>query len=104
MGGDLCDSPPERLRTQPQRTAVFQQSLPTDWRSDVRSVRIPTVIVHGARDAIPVAASRAWSAALPNARLVVIPAADHLPWVEQPEQFFPVVDRFLRDGKTASER
>src|SRR5205823_5651123 len=39
------------------------------------------LVVHGDHDAIPVEASRAWVAALPDARLLVVPGADHLPWL-----------------------
>jgi pimeloyl-ACP methyl ester carboxylesterase len=53
-------------------------------------------VIHGAHDAIPVAASRAWTQALPDARLLVLSSADHLPWVEQPEQFISAVDQFFR--------
>ena len=96
MRGDFCASAPDRLRTQPIRSAVFQRSLPADWRPEVRAVSTPVLILHGDHDAIPIAASLAWAETLPNARLIVIREADHLPWVEQPGQFFPAVDRFLR--------
>ncbi|CAN5779076.1 alpha/beta hydrolase [soil metagenome] len=96
MRGDFCASPPEKLRTQAQRTAAFQQSLPADWRPSLRPLRVPVLVIHGAHDAIPLAASRAWVQALPDARLLVLPSADHLPWVEQPEQFISAVDQFFR--------
>jgi pimeloyl-ACP methyl ester carboxylesterase len=95
MRGDFCASAPERLRTQPLRLAAFQRTLPADWRPDLPRVTAPVLIVHGADDAIPAAASRAWAAALRDARLLVIPTADHLPWLDQPELFFRAVDRFL---------
>lgn len=96
MRGDFCASPPEKLRTQRHRTVAFQRSLPADWRSRLRAVRVPVLVVHGARDAIPVAASRAWVQALPDARLLVLPGSDHLPWVDEPEEFMHAVDRFFR--------
>lgn len=96
MRGDFCASSPEKLRTQPQRTAAFQRSLPADWRPSLRVLRLPVLVIHGAHDAIPVAASRAWVQALPDARLLVLPGSDHLPWVDQPDQFMAAVDRFFR--------
>lgn len=96
MRGDFCASPPEKLRTQPQRTAAFQRSLPSDWRPILHALRVPILVVHGAHDAIPVAASRAWVRALPDARLLVFPGSDHLPWVEEPERFISAVDSFFR--------
>jgi proline iminopeptidase len=96
MRGDFCSAPPDRLRTRAMRTAAFLASLPRDWRGELRGVSAPVLVLHGDHDAIPVDAARAWVASIPGARLVVIPGADHLPWVEQPARFFAAVDSFLR--------
>jgi pimeloyl-ACP methyl ester carboxylesterase len=32
---------------------------------------------------------------MPNARLVLIPKAGHLPFIEQPDDFFKAAERFL---------
>jgi proline iminopeptidase len=96
MRGDFCAQPPDRLRTQPARLAAFQRTLPDDWRPALAGITAPVLLIHGAHDAIPVEASRAWAAALPDARLLVLPRADHLPWVEQPARFFQAVDEFLQ--------
>ncbi len=96
MRGDFCSAPPERLRTEARRLAAFQQSLGAwDWRSELGALHVPTLVVHGARDAIPEASARAWVDALPNARLLVLPEADHYPHVDQPEAFFPAAEQFL---------
>lgn len=95
MRGDFCASSPEKLRTQAQRTAAFQQSLPADWRSSLRSLRAPVLVIHGANDAIPAAASRTWAELLANAKVLVLSDADHLPWLEQPEHFMFAVDQFF---------
>lgn len=96
MRGDFCSAPPDRLRTRGMRTAAFLASLPRDWRGGLRGVSVPVLVLHGDHDAIPMDAARAWVASIPGARLVVIPDADHLPWVEQPARFFAAVDSFLR--------
>lgn len=96
MRGDFCAQPPDRLRTQPARLAAFQRTLPEEWRPALAGVAAPVLLIHGAHDAIPLAASRAWAAALPDARLLVLPHADHLPWIEQPTRFFAAADRFLQ--------
>jgi len=95
MRGDFCAQPPDRLRTQPARLAAFLHTLPPDWRADLRRLDVPVLLIHGDHDAIPVAAAREWAASLPGARLVVLPAADHLPWIEQPARFFAAVNDFL---------
>ena len=40
--------------------------------------------------------SRVWVSSLGNARLLVVQEAGHLPFVEQPEVFYPAVDTFLK--------
>jgi len=95
MHGDFCAQPPDRLRTQPARLAAFQRTLPDDWRPGLRRITIPVLLIHGTHDAVPVAASREWAVSLPDARLLVLPAADHLPWIEQPTLFFRAADRFI---------
>ena len=97
MRGDFCTAPPERLRTEARRLAAFQQSLGAwDWRSELRALPVPTLVVHGAEDAIPEASARAWVEALPNARLLVLPEADHYPHLDQPGSFFPAAKQFLQ--------
>jgi pimeloyl-ACP methyl ester carboxylesterase len=56
---------------------------------------VPTLVVHGERDTVPLEGSRAWAARL-NARLLVIAGTGHASFVERPEVFFPAVDQFLR--------
>lgn len=99
MRGDFCDAPPERLRTEGRRSAAFQQSLGAwDWRSELKALRVPTLVIHGAEDAIPEASARAWVEALPNARLLVLAGADHYPHVDQPRSFFAAARQFLEGG------
>jgi proline iminopeptidase len=60
------------------------------------SVDVPTVILHGRQDPIPLASSEA--AARPmGARLIVIEDCGHVPYVEQPERLFTAIDTFLAD-------
>lgn len=95
MRGDFCGGPAEALRAQPARLAAFQRSLPTEWTASAARIRTPVLVMHGDHDAVPVAAARNWVAALPNARLLVIGRADHLPWVEQPRQVFAAAAEFV---------
>jgi proline iminopeptidase len=100
MRGDFCAAPPEKIRTSAERLAAFRASVADrSFGSGLSSLRMPILVMHGEHDAIPVAASRALVAALPNAELVTIPDADHLPWVERPEEFFTAVTRFLQQKR-----
>jgi proline iminopeptidase len=58
------------------------------------SVALPTLVVHGRQDPIPLASSEAAAHAL-NARFVVIEEAGHVPYVEQPAALFTAVRSFL---------
>ena len=49
-----------------------------------------------AQDSLPMEGSRLWASYMPNARLMAIPEAGHLPFVEQPDTFYPAVDIFLK--------
>jgi proline iminopeptidase len=59
-----------------------------------RSIRLPTVIVHGREDPIPLASSEACARAL-RATLVVIDQCGHVPYVEQPDALFRAIEEFL---------
>ena len=58
---------------------------------------LPVMVITGDTDKIvPTADSVRLAGALPNARLVIIPKAGHVPHEEQPGLFMQAVDEFLR--------
>ncbi len=59
------------------------------------SVKVPALVTHGRQDPIPLASSEAAARAL-GARLVILEACGHVPYVEQPAQFLAAVNTFLR--------
>jgi proline iminopeptidase len=66
-----------------------------DWRPLVRAVSVPTLVIHGERDLLPVSVAREIVATLGNARLEIIPDAGHMPFWESPELFFTLIESFL---------
>lgn len=91
-----CSMPNE----QPRRVArsmvcIFAGLAHYDWRSELRDLDVPTLVVHGTADADPVELAEEWLGALPDARLLVMPGAGQYPWVEAPDRFFDTVNRFL---------
>ena len=66
--------------------------LPVD--ATFRSIDVPTLIVHGRQDPIPVASSDECASAL-HAKLVVIDQCGHVPYVEQPDTLFGAIEDFL---------
>lgn len=96
MQGSMCDAPDDMLRTEGQRLQAFRASVADrDWMSDLPSIRQPVIVIHGARDAIPLAAAEAWVAGFQNANLAVLSEADHFPWLDQPAAFADVLTGFL---------
>jgi len=69
----------------------------------VDSLAVPTLIVHGRQDPIPLASSEALARQM-GASLVVIDGAGHVPYVEQPRQLFDAVRTFLERTGTAASR
>jgi proline iminopeptidase len=61
------------------------------------SVRLPTLILHGRQDPIPLASSQAAARAM-DATLVVLENSGHVPYVEQPGALFPPLRAFLSRG------
>lgn len=67
-----------------------------DLRDRLPSLRgIPSVILHGESDPIPIEASRV-TASLTGAALHPVPRCGHVPYVEAPEEFARVIGGFLR--------
>lgn len=67
-----------------------------DWRENLRNVEVPVLTIQGEQDpSCPLEGGRTWAAWLRNARLLVIPKAGHMPFVEDPDLFYPSVDTFL---------
>ena len=67
-----------------------------DSTPDLPGLEVPALILHGADDQlIPVTEAEAMAAAMPHAKLVVVPDAGHLLNLEQPDFFNDAVRDFL---------
>ncbi len=66
-----------------------------DYRSALRAVNAPVLVLHGGLDIQPQAASALYAQVLPNAELRVVPEAGHFLFADAPEQFATIVDEFL---------
>jgi proline iminopeptidase len=68
-----------------------------DLRPTLAALDMPALVVEGAQSPLPMEGEWAWARALPNSRLWLIDQVGHAyPFVEQPDVFFPGVERFLR--------
>jgi len=86
-----------------QPVATIQAALAAlgdrpDMTDAMRHLRLPTLLVVGAEDQItPPACLEAAEGIMPNARLLIVPAAGHLVPLEAPEVFNPAVLGFLAE-------
>ena len=67
-----------------------------DQRAELAAIRQPTLVIAGQRDKLtPPGASNYLAHAMPNARLVEIAGAAHVPFLSHPKQFVETVKGFL---------
>ena len=66
-----------------------------DWRPLAGALSADSLVIHGVDDLLPARVAHELVAAIPKARLVLIPDSGHMPFWEAPESFFPAVERFL---------
>jgi proline iminopeptidase len=76
--------------------ALFSSIDGYNWLDSLSAVPIPRLVLHGARDNIPLAGSEEWVAGQPNARILVIDNAGHFPHYEQPRETLSAISTFLR--------
>ena len=99
VAGYFADPARARDLTPFRVTARVQKSI---WDSlgdydivpALRSLDVPSVVVHGRQDPIPLASSEAGAQAL-GAELLVIEECGHVPYVEQPAALFAALSPFV---------
>jgi proline iminopeptidase len=97
MKGNVCAGSSESLRNKPNVDRFTFASLGSwDWLPALSKTEVPTLIIHGELDPLPIESARKWAATMPNARLLELKGIGHFPYVEAPEAFFAAVDQFLR--------
>ena len=94
---DLCASDPRGIRYGLTTTNRVVMASFGDWdlRPRLRQLQVPTLVVHGEQDAIPMDLVEEWVTALAHAQLLRVPHAAHFPYAEQPDVVWPAVMRFL---------
>lgn len=82
--------------------SVWESLGDFDLINDLKGIKIPSIIISGRDDPIPLASSSEVASAL-GTNLVVLDECGHVPYVEQPQGLFKALDPFL-DESTPSER
>jgi proline iminopeptidase len=70
------------------------RSADWDMFPALRELDVPTLLLHGEHDFIPVELAARIADAVPGARLVVLPGCGHFTYLEAPERVFDEVARF----------
>jgi pimeloyl-ACP methyl ester carboxylesterase len=99
------DLTPFRVSARVQQS-VWDSLGDFDLAADDRlaSIGVPTLIVHGRQDPIPLASSEEAAHVMgESAQLVVLDNCGHVPYVEQPEALFTAIDAFLRSREPRAE-
>jgi proline iminopeptidase len=65
-----------------------------DWRQKIGTLNVPSLVIHGELDPLPVEVSEQLVSLL-SAKHALIPDAGHMPFWEAPDVFFPIVEAFL---------
>jgi proline iminopeptidase len=89
------DLTPFRVTGRVQQS-VWESLGDFDVLSSLGTLNVPTLIVHGRRDPIPLESSEKGARAM-CARFLVLEASGHVPYVEQPGALFSAITQFLED-------
>lgn len=92
-----CDLPTAGIKNRPFVSQAALASLGEwDFRPEMKDVKVPALVLEGAETNVPLDATREWVNSLPNARLLLIPNAGHMNWIDQPETVISAMDAFFR--------
>jgi proline iminopeptidase len=80
--------------------SVWESLGKFDLTGDLEGIRLPSIIIHGRDDPIPLASSVEASRAL-GTKLVVLDDCGHVPYVEQPQRLFAALDSFLDETNSS---
>jgi pimeloyl-ACP methyl ester carboxylesterase len=83
------------LETAKRSERKMRQLGDWDWHEEFARLEVPTLVLAGSEDVIPLESTRDWAETLPRAELLVLENCGHLPWLETPERFNPAVAAFL---------
>lgn len=93
----ICEAPAAALRNRfIVAFAVFENLGDWNFRPQLAKIKVPALVIEGEKTKVPLEATREWAKHLPNGKLVLIPKAGHVFFMEKPQAFFRAADAFLR--------
>lgn len=67
-----------------------------DLRKNLKKLNLPTLVLTGGDDILPLWTVRETATSIPNARMVVLEQCGHFPYIEKPNQLFKEINDFLK--------
>jgi class 3 adenylate cyclase len=95
----------ERLGADPGAAIkLMRMNSQIDISDIVPSIHVPTLVIHRSDDVtVDFEAGQLLAERIPDARLVALPGADHIPWVgENPDQIVGEIEEFLTGSRSAA--
>lgn len=86
---------PENFRLFFEKSARRMRDFADIPEEKIRHVTVPALIINGDRDVVRPEQAVALFRLLPQARVAVLPATDHLQMMHRTEQLVPMIDAFL---------
>ncbi len=98
---NACDSEAFVVQMQAQQaTWASLKGYGRVLKSKVEKLRTPALILHGRHDPIPLEWAEELAGVMPDARLTVLENSGHVPYVEESEETFREIRRFLQEHTT----
>lgn len=69
---------------------------PLDLHPDLKTLQIPTLVIHGDVDSVPPSVAQTIHESIPGSQYTVLENCGHFPYVEQPDAYFKVLEEFLK--------
>jgi len=93
---DLCDYDNEQPARREATLAQLEESFGDwDWTDAVAEYAGPVLVIHGSSDPVPIEGAQEWVQSFPNARLLSVEGAGHMPWLEQPDLVRGAIETFF---------
>lgn len=75
---------------------LYEMTYGLDLRPRLATITLPTLIIHGEKDAlVPVSAAQWLAGQLPNSQLHILPGAGHVPTMTRPREVSTLINQFF---------
>ncbi len=89
-----------RACNRPASPGAFATIAGYDTRERLPEIEIPTLVVWGLNDQIvPVEAAIGYHRLIPKSRLEIFERTGHLPMLERPQRFNPLLEEFIQSAQ-----